>query len=365
MRVVHIGKFLPPKKGGMESSILHLCREIHGRAGWEVTLMGVQESHQDENRTSVVEKFKVIPFRSLATIASTPLIFGVEKILHQEKPDLVHVHLPNPWVTFLLKNLKIPMVATYHCDILTYPFLKKLYSPLLQTFLGKSKAIITTSPQLLEYNADLQPFHKKVEMVSLTVPPVIKNSIAAPAIPNERTVLFVGRLVPYKGLEYLIEAMEEVRGRLIIVGTGKSSQSLRKLVIDKSLTDKVHFAGEVSNDALPSYYEKARVVALSSITEAEALGICLIESLSAGRPLVTTRLSTGVSYVNVDGETGWTVPPRNSAALAKALNQILDDDTIFQKFSKNATQRYHSHFNSEAIVDKHLKIYQAITEKSR
>jgi len=363
MKVVHIGKFLPPKKGGMESSILHLCREIHGRSGWEVALLGVRELGNGVHTSTATEKFKLIPFSPLATLASTPLIFGVEKILQQEQPDLVHVHLPNPWVTFLLKNLKIPMVATYHCDILTYPFLKKLYSPLLRNFLEKSKVIITTSPQLLENNSDLKAFQSKVEMVSLTVPPVLKS---APEITNtDRTVLFVGRLVPYKGLEYLIAAMEEVRGRLIIVGTGKSSESLRRLVKNKSLTEKIHFAGEVSDEELPSFYQKARVVALSSITEAEALGICLIESLSAGRPLVTTRLSTGVAYVNVDGETGWTVPPRDSMALAKALNQILDDEATFQKFSKNARQRYHTHFESDAIVEKHLKIYQAVTEKGR
>lgn len=359
MKVLQIGKFLPPHKGGMEHSILHLCRELQ-KAGFEVVLGAAGETHEGQRK----ESFRFRPFRELFRFASTPIHFGIRKALREENPDLIHVHLPNPWWTLFLLFERRPMIATYHCDIVTYPILKWLYRPFLNLFLSRCYAIIATSPHLMENNPDLLRFKSKTRMISLTVPPMTLSERGREVRDRlrqehgERLILFVGRLVPYKGLHYLIQAMRDVQGKVLIVGKGPLLDELVELSGQLSVKQKVIFAGAVSDEDLPAYYHAATTVVLPSISEAEALGVCLIEALSADKALVTTDLNTGVRYVNQDQVTGLMVPVKNAEMLARALNRLLDSQELRRTFEQNASLHYKSHFSSEVIVQAYSLAYQ-------
>ncbi len=361
MKVMHIGKYLPPAKGGMENSIINICRNLSEKNGIEVVLVGTNGiGLQVENN----EKFKIKSLRTWWTLASTPIVTGLYKIIKVEKPDIIHVHLPNPWVTLLLSAVKTPIIATYHCDIVSFNILKKFYAPILKLFLKRCLKVITTSPQLTK-SSELKLYQKKLRVISLSVPPLslVHENLELTEqlrITSKNLILFVGRLVPYKGLQFLIEAMKEIDGHLIIVGEGTIKKNLIKLVRDKNLASKITFAGSVSDEDLPSYYNAAKVVALPSINEGEALGICLIEALSLGRPLVTTDLMTGVSYVNQDKETGFVVPPMDSSSLAKAIKNILQNPETWDKFSKNAKIRYEEIFDLAKIGEQHVDIYKEV-----
>ncbi len=361
IKVMHIGKYLPPSKGGMESSILHICRSLSS-AGLDITLVGTDEPGIGVHHQ---EKFKVRALKTLWTWASTPFIIGLLKLIKNEKPDLIHLHLPNPWISILLIWTNIPIVATYHCDIVSFNLLKKLYNPILFFFLNRCAKIIATSPQLASTSEALKNYQEKLSIISLSVPPLdLKNeNIELTESLNKiskNIILFVGRLVSYKGLPFLIKAMKGIDGHLMIVGDGTKKDSLVRIALEIGVTSKITFAGFVSDADLPSYYKAAKMIVLPSISQGEALGMCLIEGLSIGRPLVTTELRTGVSFVNQNEVTGLIVPPKDSAALAEAILRVLNSPAERERFSTNAQIRYEQIFDLKKISEQHQKLYQEV-----
>jgi Glycosyltransferase len=96
---------------------------------------------------------------------------------------------------------------------------------------------------------------------------------------------------------------------------------------------------------------------LPSISRNEAFGLVLVEALYFGKPLVTTDVKgSGMNYVNRHNETGLVVPPKNPEALAKAINKILSDETLYIKFSENAKNRF-KEFDINSIADKIINLY--------
>lgn len=365
MKILHIGKFLPPVKGGMENSIFTICKGLSAQSQIQAVLVGVDP--EGKAYTKIEDSGLTLKaLKNWRTVASTPFVTGLRKVLREQNPDLVHVHLPNPWMTILLQQWSGPLVATYHCDVINYPLLVKMYSPVLHHFLGRCQKIVATSPQLIASSSVLKTFEKKVKIIPLSIPPLSTRTSSSglleklKAQSSDRIILFVGRLVSYKGLEFLIDSMKSVNGHLVIVGDGPEREKLVRQIQHLGLQDKITFAGAVSDEELPEFYKAARIVALSSINESEALGICLIEALSMGRPLVTTDLPTGVSFVNQNEVTGLRVPVKDSQALAQALSHILENPDVWNQFSKNALQHYQKNFNLNEIIHQHVSMYKEV-----
>jgi glycosyltransferase involved in cell wall biosynthesis len=165
-----------------------------------------------------------------------------------------------------------------------------------------------------------------------TVPPhrlrIVPNGVDPEQFPLCRSkddyVLFVGRLVPYKGVDVLLRAMRIVQRRmhapLRIVGDGPLRSVLEKSATNAAL-DCI-FEGEIAEAALADRYGRARLTVLPSLNRQEAFGICLLESMSTGTPVVASALP-GVRTVARMG--GWTVPPGDPLALAATLEEILSD----------------------------------------
>src|SRR5262249_22178391 len=131
-----------------------------------------------------------------------------------------------------------------------------------------------------------------------------------------RIVVSVGRLIYYKGLEYLIDAMIRVSGRLLVIGDGPLRPRLERQAVVRNSGDRAIFLGEV-RDIVP-YYHAAYVFVLPSVARSEAFGIVHLEAMACGKPVVNTRLASGVPFVSPHGVTGLTVPPAHPGALADA-----------------------------------------------
>jgi rhamnosyl/mannosyltransferase len=131
------------------------------------------------------------------------------------------------------------------------------------------------------------------------------------------SVLCVGRLVSYKGVEFLIRALEGIKARLWIIGTGPLDGSLRTLTQEKKLADRVEFLGRVSEQDLVAYYHACDVVVLPSITNAEMFGVVQLEAMACRKPVISTNLPTGVSWVNQHAKTGYVVSPGNAEELRR------------------------------------------------
>ncbi|MBK9295051.1 MAG: glycosyltransferase [Oligoflexia bacterium] len=364
MKITHIGKYLPPVTGGIERVVYELCSALSQSNLANITCVcsNVENKTVEETKNN----FKIYRLARLAVVASTPINPALKSTIKKLNPDLLHVHLPNPMATLAIKNLKIPYIVTYHCDIVRYPAALKLYKPQLDKFLKNAKKIIASSQELIESSEILKKFKNNCEVIPFGIDTSLfeinqnENLVQMHKEFGENIVLFVGRLVKYKNLNILIQSMKTVDGKLIIIGTGPELNKLKKLTTKLKLQNKVIFKGYIQDKFLPTYYKAAKLVALTSTNQSEAFGMCLIEALSNAKPLVTTKLNTGVSFVNQDGITGLHVPVGDISATANAINKLLNSPELYKKMSEAALSHFKNNFTLDKMVARHIQLYKDV-----
>ncbi|MGH7880616.1 MAG: glycosyltransferase, partial [Candidatus Binataceae bacterium] len=173
-------------------------------------------------------------------------------------------------------------------------------------------------------------------------------------------VLGVGRLVYYKGFEHLIRAMARVAGHLLIVGEGPRHLQLERAARVAGVGARVSFLGDLSRDELIATYHAADVFVLPAVARSEAFGIVQLEAMACGRPVVNTRVASGVPFVSIDSETGITVEPGAPEALSAALNLLLDDPELRARYGAAGAQRVRDHFDLATMLDRTLALYRQI-----
>lgn len=174
---------------------------------------------------------------------------------------------------------------------------------------------------------------------------------------GKKIVFFIGRHIQYKGLPYLIEAERYLQADcvLVVAGDGPLTESLKKQCSSK----RVYFVGRLNQDELRWYYYAASVFAFPSITKNEAFGVALAEAMYCGAPAVTFSIpGSGVNWVNLDGITGIEVPNGDTEALACAIDKLLLDDILAEKYGKAAYERVASHFLMGNMLNEMEKCYE-------
>jgi rhamnosyl/mannosyltransferase len=176
----------------------------------------------------------------------------------------------------------------------------------------------------------------------------------SPAGETPRFILLsVGRLRYYKGLDDLICALPQIpNAQYVIVGDGPMVDEWKQLARSVGVGDRVFFVGEVGDAELPYYYAACDLFVLPANARAEAFGTVLVEALAAGKPVISTEVGTGTSWVNVHGQTGLVVPPHDPPALAAAVNQLLSDDQLRQQMGHSAQIRAYEEFTVERMIDR-------------
>jgi glycosyltransferase involved in cell wall biosynthesis len=366
MKLLHVGKYLPPVPGGMETSVLQLCQGLSELNSVEVSCL-VSNTHPKTIRETI-GSVSITRAARFGSLASTPICptFRSEGLASQA--ELLHIHLPNPLATVSFRDCKKPYVVTYHCDIVRYQTLLSVYRPSMIRFLKRASRVIVTSKELLESSPVLREVSDRCQVIPLGISTAHleqneERTLLSKELQNrfgERIVLFVGRLVPYKGLDDLILAMKSVTGHLLIVGQGPQKKFLEDLVSSNNLADKVTLAGYVPDEKIGAYYHAAQMVALTSRDESEALGMCLIEGLSCSKPLLTTRLRTGVLSVNLENETGLHVNVGDRTEIARKLGMILDDPQLAARLGAAGLKHFKKSFERSAVVNAHLKLYEQV-----
>jgi len=169
----------------------------------------------------------------------------------------------------------------------------------------------------------------------------------------------LGRLVPYKGVEYLIKAYAKVKvsvkdAVLVIAGSGPLEDELKKMACDLKAEDALFV--KAADDEIPEYYAACDVFVLPSVTRQEAFGIALLEAMASGKPTITTNIS-GMPYVV--GDAGITVSPRDADALSSAIIAILSDQNLAKELGKKGRERVEKEFRKEIVAEKILKAYHS------
>lgn len=369
MRVLQIYKdYFPPVVGGIEGHINFLTNGLKN-LGIEAEVLVSNTKRKSVRET--IDGIKVSKVSQIGRISSAPVNVGFPFWLRRlgSAPDILHFHFPNPTAEFsyLLAGLKKKVVVTYHSDIVRQVALKRFYFPFMHVFLRKSSKIIATSNNYIRSSEVLSRYRHKCEVVPLGVDlnrfrlrsededlvQSLRSKYGTPII------LFAGKLRYYKGLHVLIDAMKKVRnGKLLIIGRGPLGHELRRQAAD--LNGKILFLGEVPDQELVLHYHASDVSVLPSIFRSEAFGIVQLEAMACGKPVISTELGTGTSYVNQHGRTGMVVPPKDPDGLAEAINFILDNKEIRLEYGMAARDRIEKYFSLDAMVKNTVRIYESL-----
>lgn len=366
LRVLHVGKFYPPHPGGMETHLQALCGELKQSVEVEVVVAN------DERQTTaeIIDGIKVTRLGTSFQFAAAPVCPQLTRSIREAKAELVHIHWPHPTavLAYLASGHRGRLIFTYHSDIIRQKILSKAFWPVLRHALSRADAIIATSPDYVKTSPVLQMFRERCRVIPFGIPLEqfeTPNAIEVAKIRKQygpRIVLGVGRLVYYKGFEYLIRAMKTVAGHLIIVGSGPLHDELEREAHACGVSKRVSILTDV-RDVRP-YYHAADVFALSSIARSEAFGIVQLEAMACGKPVVNTRLDSGVNFVSPDGLTGLTVPPANAEALGRAINVLLDDPALSVRYGRAGRERIEQEFNLAVMTRHTLELYEEVMNRS-
>ena len=259
---------------------------------------------------------------------------------------------------------KAKIILHYHSDIVRQKIFNFLINPLIFHTLRKAQKILVSNPNLVKNSPYLKNFRKKCEVIPFGVDLSKFEKFDEKKVENLKKkygdfVLFVGRLNYYKGLNYLIEAMKDIKANLVIIGEGSEKENLSSKIKDLGLKN-VHLLPFQLDTELLNFYKACSVLVLPSIFKSEAFGMVLIEAMAYGKPVISTELGTGTSFVNQDGITGFVVPAKDSQVLAQAIKKILENKKLAQEFGQNAFKRVTEEFSLEKMLEKVAAVYKAI-----
>jgi glycosyltransferase involved in cell wall biosynthesis len=369
LKIVHIAKFYPPEWGGMESVTRDLAVGA-AQAGLDVSVVAFTKT--GPARSERIENVDIE--RSPATtIASQPLSVRwlMRAIAQAKRADLVHLHLPNMLAAAIIPFLpaKAKLVLHWHSDVVGKALLSRLTRPLEHMMARRANAIIATSQPYADASQILQKFSSKVHVIPLGIHDPATDT--APALTGDmqdfiagrQLLLAVGRMVPYKGFTFLIDAMQNTAPDccLIIVGGGELSSALQAQIDSKGLQSRVKLAGKLPLEELNALFAHASIYVMPSILRSEAFGVVLLEAMAHGLPIIATKIEgSGVPWVNQDSETGINVEPGSAAALTIAIDSLLADSQKLSHYAKAARLRYLQNFTAQKMTDQTLALYQRI-----
>ena len=364
MRVLQLGKFFP-LRGGVEKVMYGLLKGLD-KSGEECDMLCA--AHNRRGRIVSVGRGRRIIccptlFKVSGTMISPRMILTALRICRGY--DVVHVHHPDPMacLALFLSRYKGKVVLHWHSDIVKQKFALRFYQSLQNWLISRADLIIGTSPVYLESSPYLRHVSHKTACLPIGVDALEPERERVEAIRScyagKKIIFSLGRMVPYKGFEYLIQAAAYLDDSYVIVigGEGPLLRQLQNEIRMCGLRGKVELIGYVSERQLPAYFGACTLFCLPSVEKTEAYGIVQIEAMSCGKPVVATRIKgSGVSWVNEHGVTGLNVPPRDSSALANAFADITADETTYNTYSRNARERYLSAFTTEKMISDYKKL---------
>jgi rhamnosyl/mannosyltransferase len=365
MRVLHFFKTsLPDTFGGIELVIDQIAR---GAAQHGVTTDVLSLSTNDPVRNMTFNGYRRHTARQDFQIASTGISTSVIPAFLKlaQQADLIHYHFPWPFMDLLHFAMRAhkPTLLTYHSDIIRQRHLLRFYRPLQARFLGAVDHIVATSPSYLATSDVLGRYRDKVSVI-----PIGLDQSSYPQ-PSERTLrhwkarfggrffLFVGVLRYYKGLHILLEAARRDDFPIVIVGAGPIERELRAQAARLGLRN-THFLGQLPDEDKVALLHLSYAVVFPSHLRSEAFGISLLEGAMFGKPMISSEIGTGTTFINIHQETGLVVPPDDPQGLRAAMQWLWDNPDQALAMGRKAAARYKHLFTAEQMVQRYVALYR-------
>jgi rhamnosyl/mannosyltransferase len=283
---------------------------------------------------------------------------------HKQEYDIIHIHHPDPMAALALRlsGYRGRVILHWHSDILSQRFFLFFYRPLQNWLIRRAERIVGTTPVYVRESPHLARAQGKCTAVPIGIDPLQPDPQRVTAIrnrfPGQKLILSVGRLVPYKGYPYLIEAMALLPEayHLVIGGTGPLKEQLKQQIQEKNLQERITLTGYLDDADLPAWFGACDCFVLTSTMKTEAFGIVQIEAMSCHKPVVATRIpQSGVAWVNEDGVSGRNVTPEKPAEYAAAIQEVTSNG---KKFGESAYLRFLNRFTREQMILKIKELYE-------
>ncbi len=370
MRVLHFYKtYFPDSMGGVEQVIRQMCVGT-GRLG--VTNEVLTLTREKNPRPFEFEGHMVYPLPLDVEIASNGIslaAFGELKRRAAEC-DVVHYHFPWPFMDLahFVAGVRKPTLVTYHSDIVRQKTLLRLSQPLKHRFLRSVDTIVATSPNYLASSAVLDRYRDKTRTItygldkSIYPEPEQARMDKWRAQVGDKFFLFVGVLRYYKGLHILLDAVADSDYPVVIVGAGPIENELKAHAARLGLTHVI-FVGALDDADKVALLTLCYAVAFPSHLRSEAFGISLLEGAMYGKPMISSEIGTGTTYINVHQETGLVVPPSDPQAFGEAMRTLWDNPALAQAMGKRAEARYHELFTAARMAASYNALYHELVER--
>jgi len=387
LRVLHIGKYFPPFRGGMETYLRDLMRAM---TEVQVQSSALVHDHLRSFRSTLSSlntpegQLPVLRAARWMNLSFAPVSpgfpFTLLQMIKREKPDLLHVHLPNAsafWALTLPQARRLPWVVHWHSDVPEAMFasrawlkpLASLYRSLEGALLRRAARIIVTSPPYLESSQTLSAFSEKCVVIPLGIPPPAaaeafhETSATAEVLNASLKVLCVGRLSYYKGFSVLLEAISHLTDvELQLVGDGELNDELQALAAALAVDSRVTFRGSLSDDELEAAWAWCDCLCLPSIERTEAFGVVLLEAMSRGKACIVSDVyGSGMGWVVEDGVTGLKVEPGNAQALSKGLRAASADRAVLARMGRTAEAKFRQRLDIAISAHQVRKVYEDVT----
>jgi O-antigen biosynthesis rhamnosyltransferase len=367
MRVLHVYKCaLPESMGGVEQ-VIHQIASGASQRGVQTDVLTL--SHSADAEPLSYAGYTVHRAKCDVEVASTRFsISAFWKFFKLAKrADIIHYHFPWPVmdVMQLLLWPRKPSVLTYHSDIVRQKKLLKIYWPLLNWMLSSVTRVVASSPNYLVSSEVLSKYKSKVEVITYgldikSYPSPSQDRCAEwEAKVGSKFFLFVGVLRYYKGLHILLDAVRGAPYSVVIVGAGPVEQELKKQAQALGVTN-VHFFGFLPDDDKVALLRLCFGVVFPSHLRSEAFGISLLEGAMFGKPMISSEIGTGTTFINVANQTGLVVPPSDPLALRAAMDHLWANPDEAAEMGRRAEERYWQLFTAEQMVDAYVGLYERL-----
>ena len=367
MKIAQVTPYFHPHIGGVESYVLALSKELM-KKGHDVTVYTTLIPNTKENEN--IEGVNVKRIKPLFTLLKTPVTPSIKISGY----DIVHAHSPPPFHSYsaarFCKKNKTPFVLTYHCDpeiptflggLISWVYTKTFGSYTLKnadriivstkTYAATSRAMWKHEPAVIPSAVDINEFNPEVDCRAVREKHNLEGNV----------VLFVGRLVEHKGLEYLIRSARSVDAKYLIVGEGELREKLGNLVKKLGVKDKIIFTGKVSNAELPKYYAASDVFVLPSVARLEAFGLVIAEAMSCSKPVIVSDIP-GVREVITDNVEGVLVPPMDEKMLSEKINILLSNPEMRKSMGEKGRKKVEEKFSWDKVIGEIEKVYEEVVK---
>lgn len=370
IRVLEVNKLYYPVTGGIERLVQQIAEGLNKRIDLKVLVCRKKGFGYREKVNGV----EVVRAGSAGVLFSLPisLSFILKLRKMSKEADIIHFHVPFPLgdLACLLSNYKGKVVVSWHSDIVRQKKMMRLYKPLMDRFLKRADVILVATQGHIDGSDYLFEYRDKCRVVPYGVEPRIEELsdkyLAEEKVGDAKAdkpvrFLFIGRLVYYKGCDVLVEAFSKVsNAELWLVGTGPLEEDLKQRVRDLGISGKVSFRGVISDDEMVKCIYLCDALVLPSVAKSEAFGLVQLEAMVFEKPVVNTNLPSGVPYVSIDKETGFTVEPKSVEQLTKAMQWLVDHEEDRKIMGKKGRQRVKRYFTTKDMLDNIENIYEEL-----